>query len=345
MQKKKKKVNFDNRKILDLALFIFSILLVTVFIISNERKISRTESKNIKLSKRSSEIAHKWLNAVYSKNNKLAIACAKTICDDSFKTPPIADFLDITRNSGISTSIITGEFSDLDAQRWLAAFEAAKIAKSLSSQNDSTDDFIKSLMSFLINKYQRNNNSKKQKNEASLWKILQNNSASTNEILRLASEIALQAGYIPLIVTFHDNQQNQLQIALELRKENKFYIISFESNHLFIGKSANELIGENTEFSAIKDAKFARYHLPAEISDYKTANTELNNILHNLLPDSELPVFGYNPKERIYEAVMNAKKRGIPHTLFAYWSYPFSCLKDDEEFSSFAIQNLKSLNK
>ncbi|HRR06405.1 MAG TPA: hypothetical protein P5105_03900, partial [Victivallales bacterium] len=119
---------------------------------------------------------------------------------------------------------------------------------------------------------------------------------------------------------------------LELRKNKTFFTISFEKKITY--KTDSQTLLQNT-----KNAKFARYHLPIEPSDYKYANYLLYQRLKELLPEKEVPVFGLKPIERINQAVNIGQQKNIPLTLFAYWYYPFSALKSDKDYTCFSLEN------
>jgi len=314
-----------------IILCIFALLLISVIFISKERLILLTKDEKTFVSN-SPKIASKWLKYCSSGELKKSIPSAKLLVDDSFQILPEIDYLNITRNSGINTMLITSEFNLFDAQRWAAAILSAKIAKKLIDTSET--NFPENLLKFTSETYEITTDKDTITNEGSLWKILHNKKASPNAILRLASEISLQAGYNPIVITFHDEKQQEIATFLELRKDKNFFTISFEKKTVY--KTNSQVLLNN-----IKNAKFARHHLPVEPSDYKYANYLLYQRLKALLPEEEIPTFGLKPIERISLAVKIGQQKNIPPTLFAYWSYPFFALKSDKDYICF---NLESLN-
>jgi hypothetical protein len=262
-----------------------------------------------------------------------ASICAGKISDDDFSGIPDADYLEMLLSSGLSSSLLTGPFSKIDAVRWRDAFVCAKIADGLLSGIPSKKDFPARLFNLLGEKFIVTAKKEGEYIPASISEILSQNQASVNELCRLSSEICLQAGFSPMVVSIHDEKGGMLLILLEVRGEDGIKaIVDFKNRKLFNEISARDIIKNPSAMEGKLQispglAKFARYHLPAEVQDYKAASSALRNKIGELIADEKLPQFGLSPRIRIEKIADFYAAEGIPRELFAYWQFPFFVMR------------------
>ncbi len=278
-------------------------------------------------------VARKWLENASAGNPGLATACAAKIADDSFHALPNPDCLDLVRLSGLSTALISGPFSEIDSSRWTASFRSAEIARAILAGCGGEDGFPSGLLSWMEKDFKIAERRGAADDEGFLDAVIARKEASPEAALRLASEISLQAGFEPMVVTLHGKDQAALGAMLEIGKGGRMHLLSFASKKLWTDTSVRKLLGDSADTRIEgfpENAKFARYHLPAEPSDFKTANADLRRTLIELHPGAGIPLFGVSPLSRMQNAVRRRAPEGVPPSMFAYWHYPFTALRGDK---------------
>ncbi|HPN83962.1 MAG TPA: hypothetical protein PK821_01375 [Victivallales bacterium] len=276
--------------------------------------------------------AEKWFECVKEGRAKMSELFAGRMIDDSFIELPNPDYLDMARLSGLSSSIITGPYSKIDSSRWIDAFESAKIAKEILASCHSDSEFPQSLMKFLKSKFQIQAKHDGEKIPATLSEIMSQDNATVNELSRLASEISRQAGFDAVVVTLHNDKQENIGLLLEIRKSSLRSIIDFTRGAVYENLSVKDLLQAkgNPAFAQNLGAKFARYHIPVEPADFKKANSKLRLKLKELAPELKLPVFAEDPAQRMQNEISSRSQEKIPRMLFAYWNYPFLVLAKED---------------
>jgi hypothetical protein len=279
--------------------------------------------------------AKNWLRYVEENHAKSAALCAGTIIDDSFFEVPNPDYLDLAKCHGLSTVLITGPFSDIDASRWIDAFASAKIAKEIVANCANDSEFPKELSLFFKKKFQVRNENKKGRIPSTLSELLRQKEISVYDAYRLANEISVQAAFEPMVVSLHDEKQNTIHIFLEIKKGTSNATLDFINGLFYENREVQDILKKPTDDMKLRgiiaSTKFARYHLAAELSDFKKANSDLREKISKLVPEIEMPRFGISPAERMKTAIKDRSRDNIPPSLFAYWHYPFSLLSQNNE--------------
>lgn len=326
---KKTGINPGALIVLLLAVTISGIMIVSVI---------RQNSSKIYPSSRPSKTlndAESWLNSVQKNNEKLAIIFARKMVDDDSPELPQADYMQLMLQNRLGTLILTSPFNKFDFLRWKDAVEIKKIVDNLKIGPE--EDTVEALYKIMINKVKVK--AAGEPNTAlgvSILDIWNKKTASTQELCRLFSSLAQQAGYDVQVIKLLNESDKIMHVFCEVRTKNRSYIVDPRFGFVEENASAELYAGESSRLpktwpQAVAGCINRRvYQLPAEPLDYKVTNQRLYAELKGLGLSSP-PRFGIDPQSSIDKYIEKYQNKN-KNNYFTYWNFPFNSLMSSPDF-------------
>ncbi len=291
--------------------------------------------------------AIEWYNAVESGKETKAILYAAKIVPDDIPSLPDPDYMQLLLNNGLGTLILTSPFNHFDYLRWKDALEINKIVQSYSGNNELIPLLFKAVlarknadadeksMSF-PEIFKKNADKLNDKPYVSVIDIWNKGYTSLDELIRLLSAVAYQAGYKVQIIALIDKQWPPKHVVCEFRKNGKSYVADPVYGKIWKDTSVAEF-AENPDLlkdvwpeNIINLSERCIYMLPAETMDFKAYNRQLyTELKKSKVPF--LPLFGENPQSRIDVYIQKYADK-VEKRYFSYWNFPFHSLMSSLTF-------------
>ena len=292
--------------------------------------------------------AEQWKKALSNNNEQMALLCAKSLIDDTDPPFPPLDYIRLLYDNRMGTLFLSSPLGHFDYIRWQDARRIRKILKNTKNTTDAVIPYI--FNQVLLRKkpglpngevtlrrlFQIKIAQLKDKPYTSIIDIWDKGYASMEEIFRLMSSFAFQAGYDVEIVSFYTKNFRMIHTVCEIRNSEHSYVCDPLHNRIWKEKTVLDLIRKPEAVQAVwpkailKKTQYLEYSMPAEAADYRIFNQKLYQRLKSYKL-KDLPRFGTSPYTRI-ETYIKKYAHKTQNTRFSYWNFPFQLLKSSPDY-------------